>query len=416
MVIANPTAKERLVSNSAPISSAEIYQRAKAIQPQIQAWRREIHRFPEMSFTEHRTAGLVNAEMISLGIQTETEVAKTGVVGHIRGGDGPTVGLRADMDALPITEENETEFNSTRLGIMHACGHDAHTAMLLGAATILKGLADEGRLPGRVRLLFQPSEEASDDEGKSGGMRMVEEGALAGLDAVFGIHVDPTKDVGVIATRSGPLMAAADEFELTVRGYGGHAARPQAANDPIVLAAHVIQAIQQVISRRLNPLEPGVITIGQIHGGTVNNVIPDTVYLNGTIRSFTPEVRQLLHDELRRACGVAEALGGSFDLKIKWGYPPTILDPDAVDISLAAVGEFLGAENAQISSPMMGAEDFSYMAQVAPGSFLRLGTHNPAWPKRYYVHTSTFRMDEAALAIGAAALAASAVKWMQEKR
>ena len=404
------------MSNSAPISSAEIYQRAKAIQPQIQAWRREIHRFPEMSFTEHRTAGLVNAEMISLGIQTETEVAKTGVVGHIRGGDGPTVGLRADMDALPISEENETEFNSTRPGIMHACGHDAHTAMLLGAATILKGLADEGRLPGRVRLLFQPSEEASDDEGKSGGMRMVEEGALAGLDAVFGIHVDPTKDVGVIATRSGPLMAAADEFELTVRGYGGHAARPQAANDPIVLAAHVIQAIQQVISRRLNPLEPGVITIGQIHGGTVNNVIPDTVYLNGTIRSFTPEVRQLLHDELRRACGVAEALGGSFDLKIKWGYPPTILDPDAVDISLAAVGEFLGAENAQISSPMMGAEDFSYMAQVAPGSFLRLGTHNPAWPKRYYVHTSTFRMDEAALAIGAAALAASAVKWMQEKR
>jgi IAA-amino acid hydrolase len=404
------------VSNSAPISSAEIYQRAKAIQPKIQAWRREIHRFPEMSFTEHRTSGLVNAELISLGVQTETEVAKTGVVGHIRGGDGPTVGLRADMDALPITEENETEFNSTRPGIMHACGHDAHTAMLLGAATILQGLADEGRLPGRVRLLFQPSEEASDGEGKSGGMRMVEEGVLAGLDAVFGIHVDPTKDVGVIATRSGPLMAAADEFELTVRGYGGHAARPQAANDPIVLSAHVIQAIHQVVSRRLNPLEPGVITIGQIHGGTVNNVIPDTVYLNGTIRSFTPEVRQLLHDELRRACGVAEALGGSFDLKIKWGYPPTILDPDAVDVSLAAVGEFLGAENAQTASPMMGAEDFSYMAQVAPGSFLRLGTHNPAWTKRYYVHTSTFRMDEAALAIGAAALAASAVKWMQEKR
>jgi len=404
------------MSNSAPISSAEIYQRAKAIQPKIQAWRREIHRFPEMSFTEHRTSGLVNAELISLGVQTETEVAKTGVVGHIRGGDGPTVGLRADMDALPITEENETEFNSTRPGIMHACGHDAHTAMLLGAATILKGLADEGRLPGRVRLLFQPSEEASDDEGKSGGMRMVEEGALAGLDAVFGIHVDPTRDVGVIATRPGPLMAAADEFELIVRGYGGHAARPHVANDPIVLAAQVIQAIHQIVSRRLNPLEPGVITIGQIHGGTVNNVIPDTVYLNGTIRSFTPEVRQLLHDELRRACGVAEALGGSFDLEIKWGYPPTILDPDAVDVSLAAVGEFLGTENAQIATPVMGAEDFSYMAQVAPGSFLRLGTHNPAWPKRYYVHTSTFRMDEAALAIGAAALAASAVKWMQEKR
>jgi len=404
------------VSNSNPVSSAELYERAKAIQPKIQAWRREIHRHPELSFTEHRTSGLVNAEMISLGIQTETEVAKTGVVGHIRGGDGPTVGLRADMDALPITEENGSEFDSGRPGIMHACGHDAHTAMLLGAATILKGLADEGRLPGRVRLLFQPSEEASDDEGKSGGMRMVEEGALAGLDAVFGLHVDPTKDVGVVATRPGPLLAAADEFELTVRGVGGHAARPQGGVDPIVLAAHVIQAIQQVVSRRLDPLESGVITVGQIHGGTVNNVIPDTVYLNGTIRSFTPAIRQLLHDELRRACGVAEALGGSFDLNIKRGYPPTILDPDAVDISLRAIGEYLGEENAQIATPVMGAEDFSYMAQAAPGSFLRLGTHNPAWPRQYNLHTSTFRMDESALAIGAAALAASAVKWMQEKR
>lgn len=404
------------MSNSNPVSSAELYERAKAIQPKIQAWRREIHRHPELSFTEHRTSGLVNAEMISLGIQTETEVAKTGVVGHIRGGDGPTVGLRADMDALPITEENGSEFDSGRPGIMHACGHDAHTAMLLGAATILKGLADEGRLPGRVRLLFQPSEEASDDEGKSGGMRMVEEGALAGLDAVFGLHVDPTKDVGVVATRPGPLLAAADEFELTVRGVGGHAARPQGGVDPIVLAAHVIQAIQQVVSRRLDPLESGVITVGQIHGGTVNNVIPDTVYLNGTIRSFTPAIRQLLHDELRRACGVAEALGGSFDLNIKRGYPPTILDPDAVDISLRAIGEYLGEENAQIATPVMGAEDFSYMAQAAPGSFLRLGTHNPAWPRQYNLHTSTFRMDESALAIGAAALAASAVKWMQEKR
>jgi len=288
--------------------------------------------------------------------------------------------------------------------------------MLLGAATLLKELADEGRLPGRVRLLFQPSEEAQDEEGKSGGMRMVEEGALEGLDAVFGIHVDPTKDVGVIASRPGPLMAAADEFELTVRGAGGHAARPQAANDPIVLAAHVIHAIHHIVSRRLDPIESGVITVGQVHGGTVNNVIPDTVYLNGTIRSFTPDVRQLLHDELRRACGVAEALGGRFDLNIKWGYPPTVLDPEAVAVSLAAVGEFLGEENSQTAAPVMGAEDFSYMAQAAPGCFLRLGTHNPSWPRRYYVHTSTFRIDESALAIGAAALAASAVKWMQEKR
>ena len=211
-------------------------------------------------------------------------------------------------------------------------------------------------------------------------------------------------------------MAAADEFEITVIGAGGHAARPQAANDPIVLAAHAVHAIHHIVSRRLDPLEPGVITIGQIHGGTVNNVIPDSVYLNGTIRSFSPQTRQLLQEELRRACGVVEAMGGSFELTIKEGYPPTVLDPEATQIALDAAAEFLGEENAPQAPMVMAAEDFAYMAQAAPGSFLRLGTHNPDWPQRYYVHTSTFRIDEDALPIGAAALAAAAVKWMQEKR
>lgn len=398
-----------------PVTSAELYARAKAIQPRIRRWRRTIHQYPELTFSEHRTAGYVNKAMLDLGIETQTEVAKTGVVGHIRGAGGPLVGLRADMDALPIQEENGSEFDSARPGIMHACGHDAHTAMLMGAAALLKDLADEGRLPGAVRLLFQPSEEASDNEGKSGGLRMVEEGALEEVDAVFGIHVDPTRDLGSVASRSGPLMAAADEFEITVRGAGGHAARPQMANDPIVLAAHAVHAIHHIVSRRLDPLEPGVITIGQIHGGTVNNVIPDSVFLNGTIRTFTPNARRLLQDELRRACGVVEALGGSFALTIKEGYPPTVLDPEATRIAMEAAAGFLGEQNVPQAAMVMAAEDFSYMAQAAPGSFLRLGTHNPAWPQRYPVHTSTFRIDEDALPIGAAALAAAAVKWMQDK-
>ena len=397
------------------VTSAELYARAQLLQHRLRTWRRTIHRYPELTFEEHRTAGYVNKEMLELGIETQTEVAKTGVVGHIRGGRGPLVGLRADMDALPIQEENGSDFDSTRPGLMHACGHDAHTAMLMGAAALLKQVADEGRLPGTVRLLFQPSEEASDDEGKSGGMRMVEEGALAGLDAVFGVHVDPTQDLGVIATRPGPLMASADEFEITVQGAGGHAARPQAANDPIVLAAHAVHAIHHIVSRRLDPLEPGVITIGQIHGGTVNNVIPDSVYLNGTIRSFTPDARRLLQEELRRACGVVEALGGSFELTIKEGYPPTVLDPEATRTAMMAAAEFLGEENVPEASMVMAAEDFAYMAQAAPGSFLRLGTHNPEWPQRYFVHTSTFRIDEDALPVGAAALAAAAVKWMREQ-
>jgi amidohydrolase len=400
-----------------PVSYAELLERAKELHEQIRAWRREIHRYPELTFTEQRTAGLVNSTLVSLGIPTETEVAKTGVVGHIKGGEGPTVGLRADMDALPITEVNETDFNSTRPGIMHACGHDAHTAILLGAATLLKGLADENRLPGSIRLLFQPSEEAQDAEGKSGGMRMVEEGALEGLDAVFGLHVDPSHDVGFVATREGPMMAAADRFRVTIRGSGGHAARPQATVDPIALSAHVINAIQQVVSRRINPLEPAVITIGTINGGTVENVIPDTVTLTGTIRSFTPETREKLHEELEKACRIVEPLGGSVDFELNWGYPPTANSPEATQVAVEALSELLGSDNVKVADQGMGAEDFSFMSQVAPGCFVRLGVHDPEWgDKVYNVHRADFRMDEDALPIGTATLAAAALNWMNKKR
>lgn len=398
------------------VSYSEILERARAMHEEIRAWRREIHRYPELTFTENRTASLVSATLTGLGVDVETEVAKTGVVGRIRGSDGPVVGLRADMDALPIQEINGTDFDSTRPGIMHACGHDAHTAILLGAATILKQLADEDRLPGSIRLLFQPSEEAQDEEGKSGGMRMVEEGALSDLDAVFGLHVSPVVDVGKVATRSGPITAAADEFTLTVRGSGGHAARPQAAVDPIVLSAQAIMAIQQIVSRRVNPIEAGVVTIGTIHGGTVENVIPDAVEMAGTMRSFTNETRTLLRKELKRACGVIEALGGSYELTIQEGYPPTLNSDEATAVMVEAAQAMLGEENVGIAELGMGAEDFSYMAQEAPGCFLRLGTHNPEWDRRYMVHRADFRLDEDALPIGTAALAAAAVRWMETKR
>ena len=401
---------------SSTISSAELLARANAIHEDIRTWRRTIHRYPELTFTEQRTASLVNAALIDLGIGTETEVAKTGVVGHIHGGDGPVVGLRADMDALPILEVNGTEFDSTRAGIMHACGHDAHTAILLGAATLLKGLADEGRLPGSVRLLFQPSEEAQDSEGKSGGMRMVEEGALQGLDAVFGLHVDSHHDVGHVATRPGPMMAAADKFELVVTGSGGHAARPQSTVDPIALSAHVINAVHQVVSRRLDPTEHGVITIATIHGGTVDNVIPDAVTMTGTIRAFTPEARDVLHAELQRAVKIVEPLGGRADLTIFPGYPPTVNDPAATEHMMATMRDLLGDDHVQEGEMLMGAEDFSYMAQAAPGCFLRLGVHNPAWKEYYPVHRADFRLDEDALPVGAAALALTALRWMESKQ
>jgi amidohydrolase len=398
------------------ISNAEILQRAKALHERIRGWRRQIHRYPELGFTETRTAGLITSTLFDLGIETETEVAKTGVVGVVRGGAGPTVGLRADIDALPIAEQNGTDFDSTRPGLMHACGHDAHTAILLGAAAILKELASQGRLPGTVKLLFQPSEEGQDEEGKSGGMRMVEEGVLKGVAAVFGLHVDTTQDVGNVATRVGPMMAAADSFTLVLHGMAGHAARPQAAIDTIALSAHVIQAIHQIVSRRLNPVEEGVITIGTIQGGTKENIIADTVTMTGTVRSFTPQSRELLHRELRRACSLVETFGGRFELDILNGYPPTVNAPEATEVMLSAAKDLLG-ENHVIEAPkIMGAEDFSFMAQEVPGCFLRLGVHNPAWEQRSFVHTPTFRMDEDALPIGTASLVATALAWMEQHR
>jgi amidohydrolase len=393
----------------------EILQRAQILSDKIRSWRRQIHRYPELGFTETRTAGLVTSTLYDLGIETETEVAKTGVVGTVTGGSGPVVGLRADMDALPITEQNGTEFDSTRPGLMHACGHDAHTAMLLGAAVVLKELADQGRLPGTVRLLFQPSEEGQDDEGKSGGMRMVEEGALEGLAAVFGLHVDSTRDVGTVATQPGPMMAGADKFTIILHGLASHAARPNQGLDTIALSAHVVQAVHQIVSRRLDPVEEGVITIGTIAGGTKDNIIADTVTMTGTIRSFTPQNRQLLHQELRRACSIVEPLGGSFDLDILAGYPPTVNDSQACDVMMSAARALLGADNVILGNKIMAAEDFSFMAGEAPGCFLRLGVHQPSWEKQYPVHTPTFRLDEAALPLGTATLVATTLAWMEQQ-
>lgn len=398
-----------------PITSEEIMERAQALHEKIRAWRRSIHRNPELSYTEFKTARLVTGVLHDLGIEAETGVAKTGVVGRIEGNGGPVVGLRADMDALPIQEDNGTEFDSERPGLMHACGHDAHTAMLLGAATVLKSFADEDRLPGEIRLLFQPSEENRDEEGKSGGLRMVEEGVLDDLDAVFGLHVDTRYVVGIIGSRPGPLMAAADSFDLVIRGFGGHGARPHKANDPIVLAAHLIHAVQNILSRRINPLDPAVISICTIGGGTAHNVIPETVRMGGTIRTMSEATRKAMHEELRRACGVVEALGGSYELEIGFGLPVTVNDPEVTEISLAGLRKMLGEDKAIVRDQIMASEDFSYMLQRAPGCFLRLGVKNPGWDREYPVHTSTFRLDEDALPIGTAAMAAVAVNWMQER-
>lgn len=396
----------------APAASSDLLERAQAIHEQIRTWRRTIHRYPELSFTETQTAKLVADTLESLGVEFETGVAKTGVVGYIKGNlDSPTVGLRADMDALPILEANGTDFDSTRPGLMHACGHDVHTAMLLGAATLLKGLADEGALPGNVRLLFQPSEENADDEGKSGGQRMVEEGALDGLKTVFGLHVDSSLEVGQVGTCSGPFLAAADSFELIIKGRGAHAAEPQQSVDPIALSAHVINAIHQVVSRRLDPIDSGVLTIANINGGTgATNIIGTQVTLRGTMRSLTAETRQLLRAELEKAGALVRALDGDFELTIHEGYPVTMNDAGVTEQAMSAMANLLGEDGVTTLRPILASEDFSYMAQRIPGCFTSLGVKNPSWDKEYPVHTATFRIDEDALPIGSAVLVVQALE------
>ncbi|MEM7797621.1 MAG: amidohydrolase [Chloroflexota bacterium] len=403
------------MTTKTPITPAEIMARASAIQDKIVGWRRTIHKQPELSYTEVKTARLVHAVLQDLGVEAETGVAKTGVVGRIEAA-GPTVGLRADMDALPILEENGTEYDSERPGIMHACGHDCHTAMLLGAATVLKGFADEGRLPGSIRLLFQPSEEARDDENLSGGERMVQEGVMGGIDSVFGLHVNPRLLAGQVTTRAGGMMAGGDIVKVTIRGTGGHAAAPHVTNDPLILAAHFLLAAQNIVSRRLNPIDAGVVSLTTIHGGTAGNVIPETVEMTGTMRSFSLEVRKFLQNELRRAAGVVEALGGEAEVTIIEYYPPTVNDDAATDVAFDALKGLLGEDQVSETPPIMAGEDFSYMLQKAPGCYIGLGVQGADWGRPYHVHTPTFRVDESALPIGTASLVAMAVEWMQRNQ
>jgi amidohydrolase len=390
-----------------------IYKRAQELQEKMIFWRRQIHRFPELGFQEFLTSATVQQALQEIGIEYRSGIAKTGIVGQIFGGSSSLVALRADMDALPILEMNGSEFDSLNPGVMHACGHDAHTAMLLGAASILKELADKSLLPGEVRLLFQPSEEFQDEDGKSGAMRFVEEGAMEGVRAVFGLHIDPAKPVGVVSTRSGPMLAATDSFKIVIRGAGGHAARPHETTDTIALAGLLINAVHHLISRRLDPLAAGVVTIGTIHGGTVDNIIPDNVTMTGTLRSFTPESRQLLFDELQKTCRIVEPLGGIVDTTIIPGYPPTINDFQASQVMQSAARAIVGDQNVLESPMYMGAEDFSFLANEAPGCFLSLGTHDPAWGSDIcQLHQPNTRLSETALPIGAAVLVATAIEWM----
>jgi amidohydrolase len=382
---------------------------AQELKPALVELRRTIHSRPELGFRETQTARLVAESLSALGLQVETGVGKTGVVGHL-GDEGPTIAIRADMDALPIGEQNDVPYASQAPGVMHACGHDAHTAMALGAATLLSRM----ELPGRVRFLFQPCEEGTDDEGKSGAMRMVDNGAMRGVDTVVALHVEPRTYTGQIKVAAGPICAAADVFRATIVGDGCHGAYPHLGIDPVFVSAQVISALQGIVSRRLDPTVPAVVTVGSIHGGTAANIIPGEVQLKGTIRSLDEEVRRQIWTELRNTFGLSKTLGGDFQLELEEGFPVLANDPAMATLIGEVASDLLGADCVLPAQPEMGAEDFSILAAQAPGAMFLLGVRSPHSERALQLHSADFDLDEDALPIGTAILTEVARRYLQE--
>ncbi len=382
-------------------------ERAQQIQDNLSRWRREIHMHPEVGFRETRTAAFVASVLEPLGYRVRTGIGRTGVVGE-RGQGSPVVAIRADMDALPIQEANDVPYASQVPGVMHACGHDAHTAMALGVAKLLAGET----FPGTVRLLFQPAEETEDAEGVSGAPRMIENGAMTGVDAILALHVNARAPVGDFRLEAGPNSAGADSFHATIAGQGVHAAYPHKGLDPIYLTAHAILAINGIVSRRLDPFDPAVISVGSIHAGQASNVIPEQVELSGTIRYEQPEVQALLHVELERALSVARTLGGDYKLDIEVGYPPMSNDAQIVKLLRGVVVDLLGGEHVKPRDKGMGAEDFGYFCALAPGAMFGLGCMIDGDERRG--HSPYFDIDERCMPLGVAVLAEAALRFLRQ--
>jgi len=389
----------------------ELLQRADAFRDDLVDIRRDLHRHPELGFEETRTAGVAAEAAEALGFEVRTGVGGTGVVAELGRGDGPVVAVRADMDALPIQEEADHDYASERSGVMHACGHDAHTASLIGAARLLAGLREEDALPsGTVRLLFQPSEEGAGADGKSGAQRMIEAGAMEGVSAVIGLHVGGHLPVGKVFLADGVVMAGSEEFQVEVRGSAAHAAYPEGGVDALVLAAQGVVAAQQAVARRLNPMESGVVTFGTIHGGNAPNVLADLVRLEGTLRYFDPDVRRRLVETLEGSFGMLERLGATVDVHVGPGYPPVVNHEGVAGVIRGAVREVAGPEALYPAHPSMAAEDFAYLAREAPGAFFWVGAALPE-PREH--HSSRFDIDESVLPLSAALLAGGAVALLQ---
>jgi amidohydrolase len=403
---------------------AEIDRLAAEVEADVIAWRRDFHQHPELSNREFRTAEKIAAFLTSLGLDVQTQVAHTGVVGLLRGREeGPVVALRSDMDALPVTEALDlpfasrvkTEYNGQEVGVMHACGHDAHMAMLMGTAHVLSALRD--RLPGSVKFIFQPAEEGTPEGEEGGAELMIRQGVLENPrpDVLFGLHVFPWT-VGTIAYCAGSAMASVDGLRIVVRGRQTHAAMPWGGVDPIVVASQIVLGLQTIVSRQLDITQaPAVISIGSIHGGVRSNIIPESVEMIGTIRSLNPSMREDIHRRIKHTAErIAESGGAQAEVTIDLGYPVVVNDPELTQQMLPTLQRVVGRENVVPATPKTVAEDVAYYLQEIPGLFFFLGItpqgSDPA--KAAMNHSPYFFVDESGLRLGVRALSSLAVDYM----
>ncbi len=407
--------------SDAGVLSGEIKTLAATVEPKVIEWRRDFHQNPELSNREFRTSKIIAELLTKMGMEVQTGIAHTGVVGILRGKkDGPVVGLRADMDALPVKEltglpfasKAKGEYNGKEVDIMHACGHDNHMAILLGAASVLSQLKD--KLPGTVKFIFQPAEEGSPVGEEGGADLMIAEGVLKNpdVDAIFGLHVFPTPS-GTISYREGGLLASADTFEIKVTGKQCHGGMPWFGVDPVVVSAQIILGLQTIVSREANlTTSAAVITVGKISGGVRNNIVPSEVEMVGTIRALDPSIRELLHAKItQRAENIAKASGATAEVKINKGTPVTFNNVELTRAMVPTLQGIVGKEHCFIQTPVTGAEDFAFYTEKIPAMFFVLGTRAKD-AKFYPNHSPYFDSDEKALVIGVKAMANLAVDYL----
>ena len=387
--------------------------------------RHQIHQYPELGNREFKTAKLVAEHLRSLGIEVETDIAYTGVVGVLKGNKpGPVVAVRADMDALPVTEETDLSFKSTvkttylnkEVGVMHACGHDIHTSVQLGVASVLASM--KRSLPGTVKFIFQPAEEGPPPGEEGGADLMLKEGVFANLkpSAIFGLHTHPGLAVGELGLTIGPAMAAVDHFMITIKGKQSHGAYPHKSVDPIIMATEAVDAFQTIRSRSLSPLEPSVVTVGIIRGGERFNIIPEQVHLEGTVRTYNPEVQDMVEHRMNKILeGITLAYGGSFELDYDRGTPATINDPELAKQMIPTMERVVGKNNLKFLDPVMGGEDFAFFANEVPGMYYRLGVLKPGTTSGW-VHTPTFRADDSCLEVGIRAMSNLVVDFLKSSK